>query len=962
MVSGSLLMININCRLTTSVPKRNWCIATTQICDEKNDCSLKDDENRELCNGTLNFAGECDKLLWNGHLASFIICDLDDVYKRLMWGVGNNYAPHFSLANYSIHPSKINVASLISKVALKENVAEDETLMTYSRHQAISVPFHCHGGILVNILRNGSTDLSSRNEGRCLCPPAFYGIQCEYQNQRVTVTLQIGTLDGQTPVSLIAYLFDDKYHLVQSFHRINYVSIRDCGTKFGFHLLYSSRPKAADSNYFVRIDAFEMKTLDYRASWKFPVVYSFLPVYRLSILLTIPIQPLTSEALCPLKCSSGHGQCTIYANTGQFFCRCKPGWFGPLCTNSYKCDCSPDSICTGSWNNRSICVCPLQKFGPRCYLTNNVCEQQKIRKCRHNGQCIPSDVRITSDSTTTCICPVEFYGTNCEFNQSQIDISFQLLSTQNIASYILLHFIKVRTHPSPINYLLPAKEWGPHERLSTFKKIPVDRVSITVYWSSDFHLLFGEYQGNMYLLILQTKYRPSISYNVTIEPSQRCPPIRELLNNTIISFPVLRRVKYYHIPCQKRLELSCFHDEDQFMCLCTHDRRANCFSFDYHMRYNCSYISYCENGGQCFQNSVTCPSAAICACPSCYFGTRCHLSTKGFGLPLDVILGYQIWPNIAFTKQPLTLRMSLLVTVIMLVLGIMNGILSIPTFQRKKLREFGCGVYLYIASIISLLTMITFTLKFVLLVLTQLLIITSRTVLIGQCVSVDLLLKVFLQTGDWLYACVAVERLFSVIKGVGFNKSLSKKVAKWIISFVLIFVIGTSIHEAYYRSLIDDVEEQRTWCIVRYPKSYLNSLTMYTTIMSIIHFMGPFVINIVSAVGIITIAARHRMKADKKRSYRSHLRIQIRQHKYLIISPIVLILLGLPRIILAFTLECMKSARDPVTLFLVGYFVSFIPSVLTFVVFVLPSETYTKAFKASMQSLRAYLYCRRVNY
>jgi hypothetical protein len=46
--------------------------------------------------------------------------------------------------------------------------------------------------------------------------------------------------------------------------------------------------------------------------------------------------------------------------------------------------------------------------------------------------------------------------------------------------------------------------------------------------------------------------------------------------------------------------------------------------------------------------------------------------------------------------------------------------------------------------------------------------------------------------------------------------------------------------------------------------------------MSIVHFMGPFLINIVSAVGIITIAARHRTKAEKKRSYCTHLHIQIR--------------------------------------------------------------------------------------
>jgi hypothetical protein len=293
----------------------------------------------------------------------------------------------------------------------------------------------------------------------------------------------------------------------------------------------------------------------------------------------------------------------------------------------------------------------------------------------------------------------------------------------------------------------------------------------------------------------------------------------------------------------------------------------------------------------------------------------------------------------------------------MLVLGIINGILSIPTFNkfRKMPNENGSNIYLYTASIISLFTMIIFTLKFTLLVLTQLSIITSRTVLIGQCISIDFLLKVLLQTGDWLYACVAVNGSFIGIKGLRFNKSLSKKMAKWVIFLLIIFVSGTSIHEAYYRTIIDDLEEQRTWCIVRYPTSSSKALMRYTTFMSILHFMGPFVINIISSISIIAIVARSRSKIEKKHSYRTHLRLQLQKLKHLIISPIVLVFLTVPRVILAFTLECMKSARDPITLFLIGYFASFTPPILTFIIFILPSKERMKEFKAMMKSFK----CRR---
>ncbi|CAF3592918.1 unnamed protein product [Rotaria sp. Silwood1] len=63
------------------------------------------------------------------------------------------------------------------------------------------------------------------------------------------------------------------------------------------------------------------------------------------------------------------------------------------------------------------------------------------------------------------------------------------------------------------------------------------------------------------------------------------------------------------------------------------------------------------------------------------------------------------------------------------------------------------------------------------------------------------------------------------------------------------------------------------------------------------------------------------------------------RHQHLLCAPCMLIVLGLPRLIVSFSKRCMKSAREP-WFHLIGYFVSFIPSMLTFIVFVLPSKTY----------------------
>jgi hypothetical protein len=59
--------------------------------------------------------------------------------------------------------------------------------------------------------------------------------------------------------------------------------------------------------------------------------------------------------------------------------------------------------------------------------------------------------------------------------------------------------------------------------------------------------------------------------------------------------------------------------------------------------------------------------------------------------------------------------------------------------------------------------------------------------------------------------------------------------AKYIIRFLLILIISTTIHHLVYQHLIDDIDnnnEKRIWCIVTYPPS----LQMFNLTINIIHF------------------------------------------------------------------------------------------------------------------------------
>ena len=92
---------------------------------------------------------------------------------------------------------------------------------------------------------------------------------------------------------------------------------------------------------------------------------------------------------------------------------------------------------------------------------------------------------------------------------------------------------------------------------------------------------------------------------------------------------------------------------------------------------------------------------------------------------------------------------------------------------------------------------------------------------------------------------------------------------------------------------------------------------------------------------MIILVARKRAIIRKEKTYEKHLVEQMKQYTNLLISPCIIVLLAVPRLVISFLPGCMISARDP-WLFLVGYIISFVPSILTFVVYIYYRPRFTE--------------------
>ncbi|CAF4318425.1 unnamed protein product, partial [Rotaria sp. Silwood2] len=627
---------------------RFWCSKSTSckmpidLCSGRKECLYGDDE--QFCTSG---CPRCSNLYRNQTEVENFLCTLTDVGKK-------KFVP-LSLSDSRIYPVELKSANVKQDfVPVDGSLVVEKKIELVQRNINLTSIWRCNRGLNIRVWLGGNN-----MKEKCLCPPTYYEDLCQYQNQRVSLTLQVHALfNSQTIFVLVLTLIDDDDQHINSYDQIEYLSVRDCNTKFNLYLLFSTRPKNLSKNYIIRIDAFKKVSLAYHASWLFPIQFPFLPVHRMALQINIPTQSIKK---CSINCGI-HDQCLKYENTETYFCHCDYGWSGHRCSNQDVCNCSPDSLCLSTL----ICLCPLNKFGPRCYLKRIPC---RSNSCMNDGVCVLSDVHFTQNKVT-CICQNGFSGPKCQFRDTNISITFRKVT---IPSIIIVHFIE-GFDKNEYKVALPI-------RTTTFKKIPVYQDSVIIYRNAPFHILLAELNKNYYLILLQEKRIRSGRISPEVIPSHRCLSVNELFNTSFLSLHIIRRIKYYHISCQERPNLVCFYD-DTYMCLCNLYQHANCFEFVQNMTYNCGGTNYCENDGECFQDDPKCPTSSACSCKECYYGSQCQFSTKGFSLSLDIILGYHIRPNIHFIDQPLITKIFTGVIIIIVLIGLINSLLCIVTLQE----------------------------------------------------------------------------------------------------------------------------------------------------------------------------------------------------------------------------------------------------------------------------------------
>ena len=208
-------------------------------------------------------------------------------------------------------------------------------------------------------------------------------------------------------------------------------------------------------------------------------------------------------------------------------------------------------------------------------------------------------------------------------------------------------------------------------------------------------------------------------------------------------------------------------------------------------------------------------------------------------------------------------------------------------------------------------------------------------------------LKMIIYIDHWFNACVAIERSISVYHGIQFNKYRSKLLAKWLIGLIPFGVILICLPQLRYLHVFYDNEEQRYWCVIKY-RSWLH---LHSSIQIFFHYFAPLIVNISSALFIIIATARQRNSTHSHESMSHHLKSKLRKYKHLLISPLIIVLLTLPHLIISIILDCQKSSNR-FWFYLMGYMLSYLPAVFVFIIFAVPSPLYKDEFVSVIKDYR----------
>ncbi|CAM2722571.1 unnamed protein product [Rotaria socialis] len=832
---------------------------------------------------------------------------------------------------------------------------------------------------------------------QCFCPPSLFGEYCQHFSDRITVIISLYDIPSKLSeqssniIKILALLLSDDQTIDHRVIHLSMILSKDLNKKFRFNLIHQ-RPKLSPKSYTIRFEAYYVSidlSIKFLAVWEYAVQFPFLPSYRLAQVLKFEKESifLMKSHICQTANPCGpssicHPIMNKLTNISALYCYCNSNSFGKICEHSFSrlslpINCSIHAVLRPLSLSTSICLCPAHLYGPTCHI-NHTCEYRN--PCgAGRGKCFHNPENMTHDYI--CVCDKKYFGYHCEFDSARIRINFTKLSfVQSPSNFIMSSIIQLcDLHNESLELLIREKrvyQGLPPLIIDVFHNnhyLPVLGL-LKLYHKQD---LSNDYLANLkqpeyFLLHVVSSKVSRINITSMVDMENYCPHtgsifqknishiqyLSQFLNSNepkfIDDFNVSIIIFKYHLLCNPSYSLMCLHD-DNYFCVCDIYGHAECSRYDSIMD-ECA--ERCLAGGQCIRGDLEDRKDFVCLCPRCYYGSICQHNTELFSFTLETLLTYDLY-SLSVAVQQVFSSLLIIIPAILFVIGALNNVCCYATFNRTKPLLVGIGHYLRTVSIINQLALLSLLLKLIHTVFSIKGHIVHHTMNTISCKILSYFLSCTSRMSYWLMGMVAVERVYVTwyLKGTWLK---SPRIAKCIIATIIVGIVVSNIHEVIFYQSIEDPKSSdtnnSTWCVTSYP----SIIATYNQANVILNYIMPFLINFLSTIILTILIIRKKWAiATKKISEHSHTLQNMRatfhsyrnlftENKELILAPLITMLpqlFSLPQFILSFSLACQElKVSWQRYLLIVSYFITYLPQVLSYKLYVSPSSFYKKEF------------------
>ncbi|CAF2143827.1 unnamed protein product [Rotaria magnacalcarata] len=145
-------------------------------------------------------------------------------------------------------------------------------------------------------------------------------------------------------------------------------------------------------------------------------------------------------------------------------------------------------------------------------------------------------------------------------------------------------------------------------------------------------------------------------------------------------------------------------------------------------------------------------------------------------------------------------------------------------------------------------------------------------------------------------------------------------------------------------SLVKQKLSLRKWCVTQLSRP----LQIYNQTNTMIHYLTPFLVNLICTIVLLILIARSRANVDKNKSRWKIFQEQFKKKKDMFIPSMIHIISALPHLIISFSLACSDlDTKWQRYMLIISYFAAYVPQCLSFHLYVQPSQLFLREFHAT---------------